>query len=230
MSSISSLNSLPYIPQVSGQSSSSGVSSGQDADGDNDGSSGVRGSGRGQFASAIFQALSQAGINLPGTSGAAAGGNTTPGQDSNNSTQPGAGNPVQDALHAFMHSLFQALNQSGAAQNTNQSQSGGGDSDGDNDASKAGSTGAVHHRHHGGAQQFAADAQQLLQSLASGNTAGNSATSSLDASFQNLLQAVGNSSAGGSTPPTLQSFVQSLVNDLGGSAPQPSGNIVQSQA
>lgn len=223
MNDISSLSSSLYTPQVSGQSPIAGVS-GQDADGDNDGGSGVRrGGGRGEFASAVFQALSQAGITLP-TPGSSTGGSASGGQDSDGDNDSGAqsasSSSAQQALHAFMHSLFQALNQTGAAQSSSVS---------NNDGSQSGSSGAVHH-HAGNRQQFAADAQQLLQSLTSGSRTGNPASSSLESSFQNLLQALGTSPTSGSAQPTLQSFLQSLVQNLGGSAPQPSGNLVQAQA
>lgn len=121
---ISGIRNSPYISQLNH------TQTGGDRDGDSDDSvfAARNGSG-GPFASAIGQALSQAGIS-------ATSGTTT------NSSSSSSQNP-QQALSAFMQNLFAALQSQGA-------QAGyfaaGGDRDGDHVGS--GAAGAT--QHHGG--------------------------------------------------------------------------------
>jgi hypothetical protein len=214
------------VPQVNTANSTSQSGSVKaDRDGDNDGGrvSGSSGtSARGGFASAINQALSQIGV-----SGSTASGASSAAQD-----------PLQ-ALSAFMHNLFAALQSQGGGQPA--AAQGGADSDGDNDGGGASgvSAAAGGGRHHGGGN-IASKLQSLIQQLsasssgasasttagatASGTDTSNSALSALQQSFQNLLSSQG---ASGSQA-TLGSFLQTLAQDLPGA--NPAGNIVHTQA
>lgn len=245
--------SLPQLNQVSSPRQRNGVSG--DGDGDNDGSrvSGAAGGtgGPGAFIAAIFQALSQTGVS-GGTPAASATANQVP-PDPSSAT---ASNPPKDplqALGAFMHALFAALeNQGGQAAPGGQLASqGGGDGDGDNDgsANSSASSGVAnashgHHHHGGGLAKIESNLQTLIQQLSSGatgsstidtsGTASNTAspaaasspnpTASLEQSYQNLLATLG--VAGNSS--TLGSFLQSFSQNLHGAGK--SGNLVNTQA
>ena len=202
---ISSLSSNPTIQQAQGVSAATNVAH-RDSDSDNDGSR-VQG-GRGQFFHAVMQALQQNGISLP-----------SPGNSDNSSSGDSSSNnndAVKQALHNFMHTLFQAMHKGGQGANTATASSQA-DSDGDNDGSRPGET-----EGNEGSSRALNDAQKLLQSMGTPN----SNDTALQSSFQSLVQALG----GSSSSATLQGVMQSLVQDLGGVAPQSSGNLHSSQA
>ena len=228
---------LPQTNQV-GNTPQTG-SAGGDSDGDNDGSrvSGASGGSRspGAFLSAIFQALSQAGVS---------------GAPASTATPAAAGTPAQDplqALGAFMHNLFSALQSQGgqAAQTGQPAAQTGGDSDGDNDGSTGGAGAAGgHHRHGGGIAQMESNLQNLIQQLsssASGSTATGASTTApaagttaaasssnlgatLQQSYQNLLSSMGVSGNASSLSDFLQAFSQNLQG-IGSS-----GNVVNTKA
>lgn len=222
MDSVSSTSSLLNTLQVGAQGSVSKLQQagigGTDSDGDNDGSARVRRGGRSQFASAVFQALSQSGISFQRAGGSGSGIGGTDKDGDNDGAASGANGAVPQAFHAFMHSLFQALNQGGTAASAGT----------DNDSNRKGAAQPAHG--HNRLAEYEGNAQQLLQSLNSGNAAGNATLTSLQSSFQDLLQATGTSSSGSNAQPTLQAFLQSLVQGLGGGSVQAAGNILQSQA
>ena len=176
--SISGIQNNQYIPQIS---QTGNVASARGGDGDGDG--GISSSGTapgGRFASAIMQALSQAGISPSSTSTTAS-----------TSTQ----NP-QQALQAFMQNLFAAMQTQGGQA------SGGTDSDGDSAASAiSGSsstlaTGGQGHHHGGGVGKIEASLQGLIQQLSasgSSSSSSNATDTALQQSFQNLLNAQGQS-------------------------------------
>jgi len=206
----------------------SSINSGsQDSDGDNDGSR--VSNGRGKFASAISQALSQLGVSTGDTSSTASTSNAS----STTSTQD-----PQSAVTSFMQSLFAALHASSPANASNTSQvAAGNDSDGDNDGSTtsavSGAAGKGHHHHGGGAHKLESDLQNLIQQVTSasnasttgsstpGSTSSNPNLDALQQGFNSLLSASGVS---GSSATTLSSFLQSLSQSMQGATA--TGNIV----
>jgi hypothetical protein len=185
---------------------------GVDSDGDNDGSSAVRRPGRGHaFMQSVLQTLSQLGL-------------TAPNQDAGSAT--GDQQSVGQALHAFMHSLFHALRGSESAQGSEH-----------NSASQSEGNASASQPNYG---DLTSALQTLLQNLTSAADApaANGSESDLQTAFQNLVQALGTSgSSGSSTPPTLQGFVQTLLQDLsnkGGNlnsaSLNPAGNVVATAA
>jgi hypothetical protein len=167
------------------------------------------------FVSAIEQALAQLGIS-PATPNKANGSSA-----SNSAQDPG------QALAAFMHDLFAAMQGQGAASATAST-----DSDGDSSVTAAigaasASTPAVsgmsgqHHHHGGGAGAIEAKLQNLIAQLSSSGTgtasgtASSPAISTLQQDFQNLLTSSG--ASGNQT--SLASFLQSLSQNLQGSNP-----------
>lgn len=220
---ITSLPSNFYTAQLAGNSPVP-ATAGRDSDGDNDGSR-IRGGGGGQLFQAVRQALSQSGLTLPTPNGV--------NKANGNANGTVASDPVRAALHSFMHTLFQALQQGSSPQagNSASGQSASGqsatnqnDSDGDNDGSHPGESESTEGGSNSRAAQFSAGVQQLLQSLSSGN-----GDSALQSSFQNLVEALGGSNSANAAP-TLQSFLQALAQDLGGTTPPATGNLHNSQA
>lgn len=147
-------------------------------------------------------------------------GSGTAGSDPTGTTTAASLNPTQQqAMGAFMQSLFQALH----AQNGATGSSGNGmsstDSDGDTDGSTGGARGAGRH---GGHQRMnmASDLQSLMSQLASssatttatnaapGGTATTGNLSNLQSSFQTLADAMGVSGA------NLSSFLSNLSSQL----------------
>lgn len=214
INNISGLSNTSYLQQTSAALSQVGMT---DSDGDSDGSSGVRKAGKSNFLSAIEQALGQ---SLPSSSTTSSAGSST-----SNAT-PSTSDP-QAALQAFMQNLFAALGQ------INGGQGSGSDSDGDNDGSKAVSGTGKH------GSQLAAKLQTLLQQLSANNQTTSAGTqgsgtdplSNLNASFQNLIDSMnaaqGQNATAGNTP-TLQSFLQNLMQDIGNG--NISGAVVSTQA
>jgi hypothetical protein len=119
---------------------------------------------------------------------------------------------TRHALHAFIHTLFQTL--AGAPATTAAPATGGTDADGDNDGSTSAAPEAAGNRY--GYRTPGPDLGTLAAGAASDGTSGGASSgvdlSALQASFQNLLDALG---AGGSGI-TLQSFLQTLLTNLGG--------------
>jgi hypothetical protein len=125
-----------------------------------------------------------------------------------------------------MHSLFHALRGIESAQNA----AGGGSAQSDGTAPAS--------------QPNYADLSSALQTLlqnfgsSSGAPATNGNGNGLQAAFQNLVQALDASgSAASNTPPTLQSFLQALLQDLNNKSSgtssasiNPAGNVVATAA
>ncbi len=230
MSTISAINQALVSTPFSGTQN---VSSGQDSDGDHDGSSVAQApGGGGKFASAISQALSQLSVSVgAGSASGASAASASPTQDS------------QQALATFILNLFAALQAQGG-QNAPPSSSaaaatGAKNSEGVNGVANASGQG---HHHRGGMSKLEGGLQNLIQQLSSssGSSAGaatststatatsasasTSSSSTLDAlqqSFNNLLAASGSQA-------TLASFLQSLSQNLQG-APA-TGNVISTQA
>ena len=225
MTTVSGINNgMSNLSQL-GQTSSSPTTraGGADGDGDNDGGGAkrVRGGGRSSFISAINQALSQIGVaGTSDSSSAAAGSSSTSTQD-------------PQAIRTFMHDLFAAMRSQGSGQQT--APASGTDSDGDNDNSGvAGVTGTSRRGY--GVGGIENKLQSLIQQLSSASPSAsgsdsigttspnNSALTTLQQDFQNLMNAQG---ASGSQA-TLGSFLQTLVQNLHNA--NPAGNIVSTQA
>ena len=221
VSSITGSNAAIPSTQLTGISSVN--SSGQDSDGDNDGSrvSGASGGG-GKFASAIGQALSQLGISP----GAATSTTTSPSSTSSTTQDP------QQALAAFMQNLFAALQSQSGQSGAAGSAAGAG---ADPTAAVAGTAGHGHHHHHGGGMgKIEGGLQNLIQQLSSsssssasdsttsGSSSGtsNSTLDALQQSFNSLLSTGGTSGSNAS----LSSFLQSLSQSMQGAAA--TGNVV----
>ena len=208
MSSINGVGNGISIAQTNPYASLN-QNNGVDRDGDNDGSGGAKGLGRGgAFASAIMQALSQIGVS-----------SVTPTANSSESNSGSSSSPdSHQALGAFLHDLFSALH----AQGNSQADKSGKDSDGDNDGSSAS---GPYHRHSG---DIAANLQALIQQLGSPDASGNAASansplSALQGDFNNLLGSLG--ASGNQT--SLSGFLQAIADNLKGSNP---GLNVSSQA
>ena len=186
-SNVSGLNKMPYL-QTAPNTAQPVV--GNDADGDNDGSSGSARIGKSNFMSAIEQALGQSLSDNAGVSSA---------------TSSSAKDP-QAALQAFLHNLISALHQ--------QATSNGVDTAGNN----GGSSSAVGSRPRGGLSANIQGLLQQLSSNklgASKDSPGSDALDSLNSSYQNLINAI-NAHKQGSSTTNLQSFLQNLQQDLNG--------------
>ena len=230
MSDISSISGLGSLSNVLPTSDKNRMAGGRGNDGDNDGSKVSGGVGRANFMSAIEQALGQSLSRSAGAVTAA----VTP-------NSPSATNPVKDpqsALNPFLHNLFAALNQASGL--------GAGTSATDNPSSMGNpSVSGVGHHHHGGSN-LTENIQSLLQQLSSSsqNTSssnsgmsssnpirGTDAISNLSSSFQGLMSAVDTSQGRGasSTTPSVQSFLQNLLQDLKGGQ-NISGAVISTKA
>ncbi len=201
---------------------------GADRDGDH-GGSGVSAAARrgGLFSSAIVQALAQIGVSAaasPANASAVGAASSTQDAASN-----GTSSSTQDAaLKTFMHDLFAALHslsggQSNAAGASQTASNAGTDSDGVSDGS--GTPGAAEAvkgrgRHGGGLSTIENNLQTLIQQLSSSSTttaaaSSNSALSSLQSDYQNLLGSVGASG----NQASLASFLGAIAGNLQGSNP-----------
>ena len=230
MSDISSISGLGSLSNVLPTSNKNRMAGGRGNDGDNDGSKVSGGVGRANFMSAIEQALGQSLSRSAGAVTAA----VTPNSAS-------ATNPVKDpqsALNPFLHNLFASLNQARG--------SGNGASATDNPSNMGNpSVSGVGHHHHGGSN-LTENIQSLLQQLSSSsqNTSssnsgmsssnpirGTDAISNLSSSFQGLMSAVDTSQGRGasSTTPSVQSFLQNLLQDLKGGQ-NISGAVISTKA
>ena len=230
MSDISSISGLGSLSNVLPTSNKNRMAGGRGNDGDNDGSKVSGGVGRANFMSAIEQALGQSLSRSAGAVTAA----VTP-------NSPSATNPVKDpqsALNPFLHNLFAALNQARGS---------GNGASATNNPSNMGnpSVSGVGHHHHGGSN-LTENIQSLLQQLSSSsqNTSssnsgmsssnpirGTDAISNLSSSFQGLMSAVDTSQGRGasSTTPSVQSFLQNLLQDLKGGQ-NISGAVISTKA
>ena len=186
--------------------------------------------GPGALMDAIFKSLEQAGATASSNAATTSSGGSTAASTSDATSTAASGqNPLQ-ALGAFMHDLFTALQtQSGQSAATSSADS---DGDGDNTASAA--LGAGHHHHHGGGGlgQVESNLQNLIQQLSSSSGSGsstststsNSTTSTLQQDYQNLLGALGMSSDSSSLTTFLQDLSQNL-SQIGSS-----GSVVNTKA
>ena len=230
MSDISSISGLGSLSNVLPTSNKNRMAGGRGNDGDNDGSKVSGGVGRANFMSAIEQALGQSLSRSAGAVTAA----VTP--NSASATNP-AKDP-QSALNPFLHNLFAALNQATG--------SGNGASATDNPSNMGNPpVSGIGHHHHGGSN-LTENIQSLLQQLSSSsqNTSssnsgmsssnpirGTDAISNLSSSFQGLMSAVDTSQGRGasSTTPSVQSFLQNLLQDLKGGQ-NISGAVISTKA
>jgi len=230
MSDISSISGLGSLSNVLPTSNKNRMAGGRGNDGDNDGSKVSGGVGRANFMSAIEQALGQSLSRSAGGVTAAVTPNST------SATNP-AHDP-QSALNPFLHNLFAALNQATG--------SGNGASATDNPSNMGNpSVSGVGHHHHGGSN-LTASIQSLLQQLSSSSQStsssnssmsssnpirGTDAISNLSSSFQGLMSAVDTSQGRGAsaTTPSVQSFLQNLLQDLKGGQ-NISGAVISTKA
>jgi hypothetical protein len=230
MSDISSISGLGSLSNVLPTSNKNRMAGGRGNDGDNDGSKVSGGVGRANFMSAIEQALGQSLSRTAGVVTAA----VTP--NSASATSP-AQDP-QSALNPFLHNLFAALNQATG--------SGNGASATDNPSNMGNpAVSGVGHHHHGGSN-LTASIQSLLQQLSSSSQSASSSNSStstssqisgtdaisnLSSSFQGLMSAVDTSQGRGAsaTAPSVQSFLQNLLQDLKGGQ-NISGAVISTKA
>jgi hypothetical protein len=175
--------------------------------GDSDGDTYAGGAGQAGRASNLLQAIGQSLGQL--------GVNTTPlsAPASVTAAQPNETNPnqnAQGALQSFVKSLLVALHQSDGNDGVSVT-----DQDSDSDGSvPTPATGK-------GGRGLASKIQGLLQQISSGNQNAAQNTASgplgdLNTSFQNLLGALNTSSGSqAQSAPTLQSFLQNLMQELG---------------
>jgi len=230
MSDISSISGLGSLSNVLPTSNKNRMAGGRGNDGDNDGSKVSGGVGRANFMSAIEQALGQ---SLSRTAGA-----VTAAVPPNSASATSPAQDPQSALNPFLHNLFAALNQATG--------SGNGASATDNPSNMGNpSVSGVGHHHHGGSN-LTANIQSLLQQLSSSSqstssinsststsnqTSGADALSNLSSSFQGLMSAVDTSQGRGasSTAPSVQSFLQNLLQDLKGGQ-NISGAVISTKA
>lgn len=162
-----------------------------------------------EFMQAVQQAFSQMGINLPTPSSAVSSGQ----QNQASGGSVSGSQAIAQDMHQLMHDLFAALRQGQS--------SAGAAADRDHDRSPSSAVNA-------GYANFSSGLQGLVQQLASGSTSTNGPLSALQTDFATLLtevqkQSGGNSNAAGSATtsqsPTLQSFLQNLLNNLAGQSP-----------
>jgi len=225
MSSIGNVSGATNVSYLQPATNSAQSVARSDSDGDNDSSSGVGKVGKSNFLNAIEQALGQ---SMPGSTA------TSSATSASNSTSPSVStqNPPA-ALQTFLHSLFAALHQ-GSGRGSAAVASG---SDSNNPG--VSSTPTVG-RHHHGDSNLAANIQGLLQQLSSGSqgsstnssSGSNDAIGTLNSSFQNLINTINTSQAQGATSaaaPSLQSFLQNLLQDMSGGQ-SISGAVVSTKA
>ena len=230
MSDISSISGLGSLSNVLPTSNKNRMAGGRGNDGDNDASKVSGGVGRANFMSAIEQALGQ---SLSRTAGA-----VTAAVPPNSASATSPAQDPQSALNPFLHNLFAALNQATG--------SGNGASATDNPSNMGNpSVSGIGHHHHGGSN-LTANIQSLLQQLSSSSqsassinsststsnqTSGTDALSNLSSSFQGLMSAVDTSQGRGAsaTAPSVQSFLQNLLQDLKGGQ-NISGAVISTKA
>jgi hypothetical protein len=185
---------------------------------------------------AVAQTLSQLGIGAlspgavpPATSSQAA----STGNDKE-SAASGSGQNVAEALHNFMHSLFQTLGASGGGATQAPA---GSDSDGDKDGNSPSPLAASGAKGYG---DLANRLQNLIQSLSGSASSGASAggatgsASSLNSAFESLKQALqGNADNGAANAASLQTFLKTLAQNIQGSGSSTlvgAGNVVNTSA
>lgn len=159
------------------------------------------------LAGAVLQTLGQLGVNVP-----------PPPVGKSASTETGStiaanGGNVKQALHSFMHDLYQASRGSTAGGATPQPE-----------AKKA--QGASY-------EGLASKLQGLAQQAGSGN--GNEALDKLKTAFDGLVKELGSSAAGQNSVgtaknPTLQEFLQKLSGSLPDGGQSPLGSLVNTAA
>jgi hypothetical protein len=230
MSDISSISGLGSLSNVLPTSNKNRMAGGRGNDGDNDGSKVSGGVGRANFMSAIEQALGQ---SLSRTAGA-----VTAAVPPNSASATSPAQDPQSALNPFLHNLFAALNQATGSGN------GASATDNPSNMGNPSVSGAGHH-HHGGSN-LTASIQSLLQQLSSSSQStsssnssmsssnsirGTDALSNLSSSFQGLMSAADTSQGRGSsaTAPSVQSFLQNLLQDLKGGQ-NISGAVISTKA
>lgn len=227
---IDSLNSVGYnsLAQLQGGSGTQSVRPPRDEreDGEDRGArSAEREQGAQQFFAAVGQALESVGIKPPPPppQAAAEAGEEArePGQGQRGQVQ-GQGQ-AREAFHAFMHELFQSLQ--------NQSQglgSAGTDSSSEASSSSASSSDQTGQTTPGAGQAagYTDDVGSRLQTLMRDLASGSGRTEGLKAAFDKLAQATRpeqtqpNANAGNQNPqPELQNFLKNLAQNLQGANP-----------
>ena len=171
-------------------------------DEDGDGDRGPQGAERGrdaeQFVSAVTQALSAVGIQVPAAAGATDSGST--GGDSGN------GDQTRQAVRELMHQLFQSLRpqDAGIGKAGTDAQANGAPAPAPEQA------GAAY------GSDFSTQLQNLVQSVASPNVGG-ARSEGLRSAFANLVQATrqeDGSSGAAQQQPELQNFLKNLAQNL----------------
>ncbi|AUH50177.1 hypothetical protein CXB49_04755 [Chromobacterium sp. ATCC 53434] len=146
------------------------------------------------FGQEVVLALQQSGVNVIGAMTGAGSASGKAGDSDAGGIgavgAPSAGGNVQQALHTFVHAVYQAVQSEGL--------SGGGTGNGQQGPAA------------GGYGDFQSNLQQLLQDVREGTQ--NNATSGLTAAFRSLQQALGGDTpTGASTQSSLHTFLQNLV-------------------
>lgn len=186
----------------------------------------------GQLFKALAQTLSELGFGAPGDKGAPPA--TASQANDAESAAANSGQNAGQALHGFMHALFQALGATGG-NNAPAAPRNAPDSP-DTQGERATAVGERSRRAYG---DIESRLQNLVQSLASSSTPATASdvavteNSALETSFQNLTTALQAESATGSARmPDLQSFLQKLQQNLlnAGSRLDSSGNLVNTIA
>ena len=214
---ISSISST--VPTIAGSSSvpAGSVAGASDPDGDGDGR--VRKShGGGHMHQAMMQALQSLGLTMPQDPNASSssGSTSTPGGASTTGASPAA-SQVKDDLRQFMHALFQAVKSE-----TSANPSGTDSASGDPQSSfAAGLSSLITQVSSGSAPAGLQDAFSRLASDLQGSASPPAATDSSAVAASNS-----------STPPTLQTLLTYLQQDLGygKSSTSAIGNSVSAQA
>lgn len=246
MSSIGNIpgtSNWPWLQQQPTKSSSATQQvSGNTSEGSSYGGGGVVGNSgetaQFNFLDSIVNALGQSLSGNPSSSAATSTTSSASLMNSNaalNSTQ----NP-EAALQAFLQNLFASLDQNTGTTSPASTPTG------NVSTTSTPASGVEHHgRQHGGSSEMVAGIQSLLQQLngssqsqpiinnnSGNNTYDSGAINSLNSSFQNLVNSLGTSqgqSATTTNAPTLQTFLQNLLQNVG-NVQNTSGSLVSTQA
>lgn len=192
--------SLPSLSQIQINQpllQSAGVASAGDSDASVSKTSGGHHRHGGGMMKSVMEALGQSGVNT--------GDQSSPGSD------------VSQAMHAFMHALFGAMQSVGGSEASGAAESNpvsgvNTPADGTNDSGGSARAGSVA----SGYRSPSTTLQSVIRALGSGQGSSSStAVADLQNAFQNLLTAMnGNAQKANGSSPTLQSFLQNLVPDL----------------
>lgn len=182
---------------------------------DGDGTRVGRGSGGNGVLGAVFQALGRLGLSATAQS-PSANKSATAQAAAPSATSASGGGDVKQALHSFLHDLFQATHSA--------------DSSGKSGSTTAAAGNSSAAKHYG---ELASKLDGLAQQLNSGS--GSDTSNKLKSSFDNLVKALNNGSTSGKTStagnaPNLQDFLHELSRNLQGGALNPVGSLVSTAA